>query len=63
MGLKDIRGFIGEDEHELRMDAARRRAERELGDASWAEVIVRAYLYPRSDTDSLREKAPQLREP
>ena len=40
--------------HDERMEAAKARAEWELGDASWAGIIVGAYLYPRSDGAALR---------
>lgn len=56
--MKDIRKLIGEDEDERRMAAARARAEWELGDASWAGVIIGAYLYPDEDERALEmEKA------
>jgi hypothetical protein len=45
---------ISDSDHERRMDAARKRAEWELGDASWAGVIVGAYLYPNSDSEALK---------
>lgn len=50
--MKDVREFVGE-EHDERMDAARARAEWELGDASWAGVIVGAYLHPEEDKYAL----------
>ena len=42
--------------HDERMEAARARAEWELGDPSWAGLIVGAYLYPRSDRAALRRE-------
>lgn len=40
-------------EYEERMQAARERAEWELGDRSWAGVIVGAFLYPNEDREAL----------
>jgi len=55
--MKNIREILGENEVEERMKAARARAEWELGDASWAGVIVGAFLHPEDDTIALdREK-------
>jgi hypothetical protein len=51
-GKKSLRELVGDD-HDRRMDAARKRAEWELGDASWAGVIVGAYLYPDEDAAAL----------
>jgi hypothetical protein len=45
-----------EERHERGMRAARERAEWELGDASWAGVIVGAYLYPEDDLEALRRE-------
>lgn len=42
-------------DHEERMAAARRRAQWEIGDPSWAAVIVRAYLRPEADARSLAQ--------
>lgn len=39
---------------EERMAAARRRAEYDLGDASWAGVILGAFMYPDADTANLK---------
>ena len=36
-----------------RMDAARRRAQWDLGDAAWANRLINAYLHPREDTARL----------
>lgn len=38
---------------EERMRAARARAEWELGDPSWAGIIVGAYLHPEEDSRAL----------
>ena len=43
-----------------RWAAARKRAQWELGDPSWAGVIVRAYLNPREDAASLEA---EMKEP
>lgn len=40
-------------DHDERMAVARARAEWELGDASWAGVIIGAYLYPDADAEAL----------
>lgn len=48
-------------EHAYRMAAARRRAEWELGDSSWAGVIVGAYLWPNEDTDALTRELQEER--
>lgn len=40
-------------EYEERMKAARERAEWELGDRSWAGVLVGAFLYPDDDQHAL----------
>lgn len=50
--MKDIRAFIG-DEMEARMAQARRRAEWEIGDGSWADVILAAFLDPEADAEAL----------
>ena len=55
--MRDLRSLIREDEHEARMKAACARAQWELGDASWAYLIVGAYMYPTEDAQALaREK-------
>lgn len=41
------------DDYGARMRAARRRAEWELGDPSWAGVIVGAFLHPKEDGEAL----------
>ena len=51
--MKDLRKLMGDDEYEARMKAARARAEWELGDSSWAGVIVRAFLDPVDDDEML----------
>lgn len=38
-----------------RMAQARARAQWELGDPSWADLILRAFLYPEEDAVLLRE--------
>lgn len=43
-------------DHEERMAAARRRAQYELGDPSWAGLIVGAYLNPAADSAVLAEE-------
>lgn len=40
-------------DYERRMAAARRRAEWEIGDASWAGVIIGAFLNPEHDGQAL----------
>lgn len=50
---------LGSEDYERRMRQARRRAEWELGDASWAGVIIGAVLYPDADSDSLRAEQAQ----
>lgn len=51
LDLRDLRtaGRMSDTEHDRRMDAARARAEWELGDASWAGVILAAYLNPEAN--------------
>lgn len=46
-------------DHEERMTVARARAQWELGDPSWAAVIVRAYPRPDEDRRFLTEEAAQ----
>jgi hypothetical protein len=41
------------EDHEERMTAARARAMWELGDPSWAGVIITAYLHPEEDSRAL----------
>lgn len=43
-------------DHEERMVQARKRALWDLGDPSWAIVIVRAYLDPEADAVYLKEE-------
>lgn len=45
------------EEHETRMAAARARAEWDLGDPSWAGVIIAAYMEPADDTANLAEES------
>jgi hypothetical protein len=40
-------------DHEARMAAARARAEWELGDPSWADVILGAYWNPEESNEDL----------
>lgn len=44
---------IRPDDHEERMTAAVKRAQWELGDGNWADIIVGAYLWPDADRTSL----------
>lgn len=39
-----------------RMAAARARAEWELGDASWAGIILGAFMYPEEDRRNLSQE-------
>lgn len=48
--LRDLPDF------DARMAQARRRAEWELGDASWAGVIIGAFLYPADDREALERE-------
>lgn len=43
-----------------RMRAARRRAQWELGDPDWAEVIVGAFLCPEGDAAALEDEKENL---
>lgn len=53
-----VRRAMSHDEFERRRQAARNRAEWELGDASWAGVILAAFLSPDADAAALKaEKA------
>ena len=45
--------FVRPSDHDARMAQARRRAEWELGDGSWAAVILRAYMDPDEDRQAL----------
>lgn len=42
------------DKHEAGMRAARRVAQYNIGDATWADLIVSAYLNPESALEQLR---------
>jgi len=53
--MPDLREQIGDD-HYRRMKAAEARAQWELGDPSWAGVIIGAYLYPEADSDNLEHE-------
>lgn len=45
-------------DYDQRLAAARARAEYELGDASWADTILGAFMHPEQDAAVLRaEKA------
>lgn len=50
-----MNGPIWPSEHEARMRQARARAQWELGDESWADVIIGAYLHPQEDAVRLAE--------
>jgi hypothetical protein len=41
------------EDYDRRMEAARERAAWELGDSSWAGVIIGAFLYPEDDAHAL----------
>ena len=41
-------------DYERRMAQAKQRAEWELGDRSWADIIIGAFLYPDRDAEALR---------
>jgi hypothetical protein len=43
-------------DHDERMKQARARALWELGDPSWAAVIINAYLNPEQDAEQLRNE-------
>lgn len=43
-------------DHDERMEAARNRARWELGDPTWAGVIVGAYLNPEADAEALKKE-------
>lgn len=43
-------------DYDHRMAAARRRAAYELGDPTWAGVILGAFLYPDADTAALAQE-------
>lgn len=45
-----------EKEHDQGLAQAKKRAQWELGDASWAGVILGAYLHPREDAELLRKE-------
>lgn len=55
---QDLRteGRMSEEEFDARMAQARRRAGWELGDESWAGVIVGAFMSPRYDRENLEEE-------
>lgn len=43
-------------DHDVRLAQARRRARWKLGDPSWADVIIGAYMHPRQDAEALEEE-------
>lgn len=45
------------EDYEQRMTAAKARATWELGDPSWAGVIIGAFLYPEDDVAALEAEA------
>lgn len=49
-----VDGSIPPEDHVCRLRAARARAEWELGDETWADVIIGAYLAPDHDEEVLR---------
>jgi hypothetical protein len=54
--MRNISKILSQEEIDERMKAAQARAVWELGDASWAGVIVGAFLYPEEDLTSLEEE-------
>lgn len=42
--------------HQVGIKQARRRAQWELGDGAWADVIVGAYLNPATDAEALKRR-------
>lgn len=62
MALRDLRrpqGPMTEAEHVERMAAAKARAAWELGDESWAGVIIAAYMNPEADAADLAREMEQ----
>lgn len=49
----DLRKVMAAGEYEDRLASARERAEWELGDSSWADEIVEAFLSPDANRDDL----------
>jgi hypothetical protein len=45
---------LTEEEYEAGLAQAKKRAEWELGDGSWAGIIIGAFLYPDHDAEGLR---------
>lgn len=43
-------------DHDARLAQARRRAGWELGSKDWADIIIRAYMYPQQDRERLQEE-------
>lgn len=47
---------LGQEDYDKRLRAARARAGWELGDPSWANVIIHAFEFPTGDAQMLREE-------
>ena len=45
-----------EKQHDKGLEQAKKRAEWELGDRSWAGIIIGAYLYPEQDAEMLEKE-------
>jgi hypothetical protein len=43
-------------DHDERLKAARERARWEIGDPSWADTLIAAYLHPDEDREALRQE-------
>ncbi len=54
--MKLLRDMMPFEEWERRVAAARRRAGWELGDPSWAGVIIRALECPAEDAEALKKE-------
>lgn len=48
--------YVQPPDHNERMAQARARAQWELGDPSWADIIMRAYMHPLRDKESLDQE-------
>lgn len=53
LGPQVIINTADSEDYKKRYFAARERAQWELGDSSWADVIINAFLYPEEDAESL----------
>ncbi len=53
-GKREVRVQLTEEEYEAGLAQAKKRAEWELGDGSWAGIIIGAFLYPDHDAEGLR---------